>query len=726
MLGALHVAMSRYAGSRATTVPGIFSDDEQSLAGDAEESAPDTYQCFACEVHDGLDNLPECHSSRLFHRTCWSGIRSYMRTLPKDRDTTVKYKHKFLHNPVAWRADVRPYLQADAESRKQARLDTRRKLYEMTITSRVSADENIDDRLVLTQVQFEAHVGFWEKLSEKEAQAKFRRILAEQDGAHSKDGVDKIAYEGIGKIRSREGTEVRQSVKDTQEVSESVAEIKRRRIIGKTCDAVSVSSGTPRHRSPRRESDGTPTVMESRSREGTPSSKWQLKVAQPKKRDEELRQTAPSQLSPKEFMQRQELMAAACDEAMGHICGKRGALSDIERFVESMDEKSLQSDIHKKTPDIVTSLKDAKTTIEDLKGKVESASTDSMIKLENDIQAAVKHLEGIKKIASDHKEALQFKQDSTKKQARQQYLHDRYQIVKYQGYMTTVNFPKGLAKVLAGRVHKLGCFDDSAQYSELPDFQADAGDMDFAKVQLWMSPADAPVVRQVVRATAKADDGSRIKASTDKAEVAMAKNKKWTGCTQMIDVASMKSLDFSEVSAATEVQHDGTCGPWVCTSKKWAYRFGPAAMPLTGFPHFVQSYDGDWIISTFRVELLLSQGIVLHDFDNFVKTDAGVSFMAEHAPSFRLNKGCVMYIPMGHVVLQTLANDLKNESGCGHLLAYHVLSAPLVKQVSLAVWNGVTQVNEEYFKTRTDSLSKHLSELLGAFMEHVAKAREEW
>ena len=42
------------------------------------------------------------------------------------------------------------------------------------------------------------------------------------------------------------------------------------------------------------------------------------------------------------------------------------------------------------------------------------------------------------------------------------------------------------------------------------------------------------------------------------------------------------------------------------------------------------------------------------------------------------------------------------------------------------VWNGVTQVNEEYFKTRTDSLSKHLSELLGAFMEHVAKAREEW
>ena len=137
--------MSRYAGSRATTVPGIFSDDEQSLAGDAEESAPDTYQCFACEVHDGLDNLPECHSSRLFHRTCWSGIRSYMRTLPKDRDTTVKYKHKFLHNPVAWRADVRPYLQADAESRKQARLDTRRKLYEVSTTSRCAADENIAD-----------------------------------------------------------------------------------------------------------------------------------------------------------------------------------------------------------------------------------------------------------------------------------------------------------------------------------------------------------------------------------------------------------------------------------------------------------------------------------------------------------------------------------------------------------------------------------------------------
>ena len=123
---------------------------------------------------------------------------------------------------------------------------------------------------------------------------------------------------------------------------------------------------------------------------------------------------APSQLSPKEFMERQELLVEACDDALGMLCGKKGALTDIERFVESVDETSMPSDLNKKTPAVVASLKSAKQAIEEHKNKIEAISAEGIIKLENDIHAAVKRLETIKKIAKDHTEALQFKQDSKK------------------------------------------------------------------------------------------------------------------------------------------------------------------------------------------------------------------------------------------------------------------------------------------------------------------------
>lgn len=405
-----------------------FSDAE-SLAGDGDGESlavSDTFHCFACEEEDTLYNLPECRSNRLFHKRCWNGVRAYVRTLPKASEVTLQYKHKFLHNPVQWRQDVRGFLGDGVESRQGARLDARRKFHEETITARIKADEGIQDTLLLTQTQFEAHVSIWEKLSEQEAQAKFHQILAEQRGVHSKGDVVRIAYEGIEKLRKREGTEVKQGVRVSTEVSESVAETKRRRIVGKTRDVVVASLASLRGTcaSPRTEFDDCSSVVRSSpgsppsrpSRRVTPSPPSKpVKKVQPQKRScEELRQMAPSQLSPKEFMERQELLVEACDDALGMLCGKKGALTDIERFVESMDETSMPSDLNKKTPAVVASLKSAKQAIEEHKNNIEAISADGIIKLENDIHAAVKHLETIKKIAKDHTEALQFKQDSKK------------------------------------------------------------------------------------------------------------------------------------------------------------------------------------------------------------------------------------------------------------------------------------------------------------------------
>ena len=70
--------------------------------------------------------------------------------------------------------------------------------------------------------QIEAHVSIWEKLSEQEAQAKFHQILSEQRGVQSKGDVVRIAHVGMQKLRRWESTEVKQSVRVSTEVDESV------------------------------------------------------------------------------------------------------------------------------------------------------------------------------------------------------------------------------------------------------------------------------------------------------------------------------------------------------------------------------------------------------------------------------------------------------------------------------------------------------------------------
>ncbi len=175
----------------------------------------------------------------------------------------------------------------------------------------------------------------------------------------------RIAYEGIEKLRKREGTEVKQLVRVSTEVNESVAESRRRRIVGKTRDIVgSYASSRGSCGSPRTEVDdgssaprSSPGSPSSRSVRRVTESKPVKKVLPQKKSCEELRQMAPSQLSPKEFMERQELLVVACDDALVMLCGKKGALTDIERFVESMDETINKSDLSKRTPDVVSSLK---------------------------------------------------------------------------------------------------------------------------------------------------------------------------------------------------------------------------------------------------------------------------------------------------------------------------------------------------------------------------------
>ena len=117
----------------------------------------------------------------------------------------------------------------------------------------------------------------------------------------------------------------------------------------------------------------------------------------------------------------------------------------------------------------------------------------------------------------------------------------------------------------------------------------------------------------------------------------MNKNKKkWTGCFQILELevmtraaSELASMEKLDPPLELVVKIDKGIGPEILTSKKFAFRFGPASFPLTGFGQLVESFVGEWIAAIVFIETLLSKGIVLADFSSFAQTTAGVEFLNE-------------------------------------------------------------------------------------------------
>ena len=123
---------------------------------------------------------------------------------------------------------------------------------------------------------------------------------------------------------------------------------------------------------------------------------------------------------------------------------------------------------------------------------------------------------------------------------------------------------------------------------------------------------------------------------------------------------------------------------------------------------FVQAEVGAFMIAVIPVAPLLACGIVLADFDAFVKTDTGVTWVAEQAQGYYLPKKAVMFVPYGHAALHiACAKDLDcKDMKCAHIVAYPVLSVPLARSMGEAVWASILQTNENFLKNQSASCYK--------------------
>ena len=241
-----------------------------------------------------------------------------------------------------------------------------------------------------------------------------------------------------------------------------------------------------------------------------------------------------------------------------------------------------------------------------------------------------------------------------------------------------------------------------------PNFENDTANCNFSKLAIWRDPATCPLAECIADATRKIEDYSPLKGKSDGGDLALVKNRTWTGCLQLI--RGFRCEAFKPIAASVDMLDGTTIGPCIVSSRKWTWRFGAGVHPLAGCGAFMQADNGKWLSELGPLAPLLAAGILMTDMDAFMKTTAGVSFMEEHAVFFPLLPGQVIWVPYGHVVAQVLCHEGKPDVASAHIVMYHVLSTALANELSSTTWNAIVAASEAALNARAESCWKSAAE----------------
>ena len=706
-------SVSRATSGRAAS---DHSDADTLVAGGQEEEEVPTETCHGCDIEDDLTNLPECHAAKYFHSKCWAAHRGYLRAVRDNAVAIAKHKHDMVHNPSQFRKNIERFVPGGT-SRKAARHTTRKELFEESSTHKYTADENMNDVMLLPKQHFCSHVEFWDKMPVEKAEPLWEELHRQQEGAHDKGDLKRVAWQGIERTRTRSGQEQREGVRKREEASESNYEIKRRRLTAKTNSAPASSLARPMSF----QAAAAPTAATALAKPGAAKRDSRSKPPANRKHiDSAVRQIAPHDLNDTEKLQREQLMADSCEKVIEEISGPNGMLTQMEKYFKTLPAP------HNGRPDdksevIMKSLRTCKAKQNELMTGIEDIALENMLKMETDIMAATTHTEGIVKKGKDRLDALKFKTVQEKTKKRKTYLHDRHIITKYKGWMTTSGFPSQLAAVLASRMFSMGIMDatqDDVVYCSDKDYEMNTM-KDATEICVWNKDSDAQVPKSVKAVTKSLVDAGVVKSCSEKADATMLKMKKWPGCLQPIEGSPLQDLAIKAANDSMITWNKEGSEPYFLSSKKLKFRFGPSGFPMVGCASLVEIVSGLWLVTCVGMDKLSKLGIVLSDFESFAKTESGASFAQEHCLTFRMEPGMVMWLPMGYAPLMTVCDAGKNEVGIAHCLVYSVLSKELAVATEKSVVDNTFSVNEGWLTGKKEDVWKGMLAKLTTYKQAV-------
>ena len=131
-----------------------------------------------------------------------------------------------------------------------------------------------------------------------------------------------------------------------------------------------------------------------------------------------------------DFLQRQAILKAKCDEALHTYTGKDGLTIEVEKHSEALLKIDRANAIAEKTASIIATTQLAVDAVARKQEEVERATLDTLLKFEETLVSALNQLTLARTIVAEHDEALIFVLHQRRVEQRAEYLAQRHHASK--------------------------------------------------------------------------------------------------------------------------------------------------------------------------------------------------------------------------------------------------------------------------------------------------------
>jgi hypothetical protein len=240
----------------------------------------------------------------------------------------------------------------------------------------------------------------------------------------------------------------------------------------------------------------------------------------------------------------------------------------------------------------------------------------------------------------------------------------------------------------------------------------------------------SPVVASV-KALLSGDNKCITDAKIKKLNDDMAGHRKHIGAMHKVDV----SLQDFDSKLNFDLTHKADPGqvPWMFSSRRGAWRWGPLAVPMPGFPTLFQAIPNDlklqlWFV-LIPVRKVIAHGISLQDTKHFLETPSGAEAM-KSAIICELTDDSVLFCPAGWIAVpMCLSFEDDDAEGSkpkrkrktdvdpwSHAVAITLFSKQLFHGLDSEVITAVTKFNTEFLQPLSgEKLYKARSTLMDKF-----------
>lgn len=297
----------------------------------------------------------------------------------------------------------------------------------------------------------------------------------------------------------------------------------------------------------------------------------------------------------------------------------------------------------------------------------------------------------------------------------------------------------------------------STMLDDVTSTPAPADGTNFKPTDFTVWPEDSAFAQSVREAVGRTNFAEKCESLSG----ALDQNPRWGGATAKLEAEPDAIGFFHESVEATHIDHPGA-SPWAVAVRANFLRLGPQSWPLPGLgAYFATDGQTSVTIVAVPVESLLSKGISLCDFGEFMESAGGQEVFKKSARIVTLGAGSVCWCPYGWLswpLVWKAASDAAKDAAAagivgdaaeavaaegpadadasqaassatgakaaaepiGYLWHCTVWSTLLVGSITEAAWSAIHDQNTDHLQRQKAKIWTSRRELLEAFLKELA------